>query len=242
MSRSSRFSKRSLEKRVSALSVSEFLFALGREINVRMILENDMSKVQNEIPDERFPTSADDAPFLTPIENPSGLMMKLVYFFARRQFGEKFTGIKVFAARLPSAFGQFVGKSYSLDKKLTLSRELIMLIRQRVAQINVCRYCIDVNRYYAIKASMNEAKFTELEDYKTSPLFSEAERAALDYATELIEEKKMNRSTFARLSRFYSEREICEIVWLIAIENVANLPSIGLNVHSDDLCQIVKKK
>jgi len=143
---------------------------------------------------------------------------------------------------MPPAFGQLYGKVYGLDKKLTLPRETVMLIRERVASINVCRYCMDANHYYVIKASMNENKFNELEDYRTSPLFSEAERIALDYATELTEEKKVNPGTFARLARFYSERAICEIVWLVASEHVSNLTNIGLNIHSDMLCQIVRKK
>jgi alkylhydroperoxidase family enzyme len=206
------------------------------------MMKRAMNQLRTEVEDERFPTAAEDAPFLPPIEKPSGMMMKMVYFLSRRKFGEKFTPIKVFGARLPPAFGQLYGKVYSLDKKLTLPRETVMLIRERVASINVCRYCMDANRYYVIKASMNENKFNELEDYRTSPLFSEAERTALDYATELTEEKKVNPSTFARLARSYSERAICEIVWLVASEHVSNLTNIGLNIHSDMLCQIVRKK
>ncbi len=182
-----------------------------------------------------------DVPFLAPIEKPSGLMMKMVYFFSRRKFGEKFTPIKVFAARLPPGFGQLYGKIYSLDKKLTLPQEMAVMIRQKVAQINVCAYCIDATRWYVIKESMNEAKFNELEDYKMSPLFSEAERAALDYVTELTEEKKVSPDTFARLRQFYSERAICEIVWLVASEHVSNLTNIGLNIHSDMLCDLAMK-
>lgn len=201
----------------------------------------DMNELMNETSDERFLSRAEDAPFLRPIEKPSGLMMKAVYFFARRQFGDKFTGIKVFGARMPSAFGQFLGKAYSLDKKLTLPRETVMLVRARVAQINICSYCIDINRHYAIKESMDENKWEELEDYKTSSLFSERERAALDYVTELTEEKKVSPGMFARLTRFYSERAICEIVWLVASEHLSNLTNIGLNIHSDMLCDIAKK-
>jgi AhpD family alkylhydroperoxidase len=201
-----------------------------------------MDEVRNQAPDDRFPPPMEDAPFLPPVEKPSGLMMKVVYFLSRRQVGEKFTPIKVFAARLPPAFGQLYGKVYSLDKKLVLSRETAMLIRARVAQINVCSSCIDINRYYALKASMNEDKWNELEDYKTSPLFSEKERSALDYTTELTEEKRVSPSTFARLGRSYSEREICEIAYLVASEHVANLTNIGLNIHSDDLCRIVRAK
>jgi alkylhydroperoxidase family enzyme len=222
--------------------MSEFLFTLGAGINLGMIWESHMNQKSNQIPDERFPPPVQDTPFLPPIEKPSGLMMKMVYYFSRRQIGEKFTPIKVFAARLPPAFGQLYGKIYSLDKKLTLPHEIAMLIRARVAQINVCPYCIDYNRYYAINALMKEDKWIELEDYNISPLFSEAERAALDYVTELTEKKKVSPTTFAHLGRFYSERAICEIVYLVASEHVANLTNIGLNIHSDELCQIVRKK
>jgi alkylhydroperoxidase family enzyme len=65
---------------------------------------------------------------------------------------------------------------------------------------------------------MNQTKFDALDQYRTSPLFSDAERAALDYVTELTTDKKVNPDTFARMSRHYSEREICEIVWLVASE------------------------
>ena len=44
---------------------------------------------------------------------------------------------------------------------------------------------------------MNEAKFDALEQYRTSTLFTDAERAALDYVTELTKDKKVNPDTFA---------------------------------------------
>ena len=59
-----------------------------------------------------------------------------------------------------------------------------MLIRERVAQINVCLFCIDIGRWYTIQQSMKQAKFDALDDYATSPLFTKAEGAALDYVTE----------------------------------------------------------
>src|SRR5215471_12632229 len=180
--------------------------------------------------------------FLPPIEKPKGLLMKLAYHFTRRQFGKVLTPLKVHSARLPAAFGLFYGKIGKLDKKLQLPPEMVMLIREQVARINVCLFCIDIGRSFSIKASMNEAKFDALEEYRTSPLFTDAERAALDYVTELTKDKKANPDTFARMRKHYSERAICEIVWLVASEHLYNMANIGLNIHSDMLCDISKQR
>jgi alkylhydroperoxidase family enzyme len=183
----------------------------------------------------------DAGPFLPPIEKPEGLMMKLAYHFTRQQFGKVLTPLRVHSARLPVSFGMFYSKAAQLDKKLVLPPETIMLVREQVARINVCLFCIDIGRAFTIKASMNQAKFDALEQYSTSPLFNDAERAALDYVTELTKEKKVNPETFARLAQHYSEKEICEIVWLVASEHLYNMTNIGLNIHSDMLCDITKR-
>jgi len=181
-------------------------------------------------------------PFLPPIEKPRGLIMRLAYYFSHKQFGKVLTPLKVHSARLPAAFGLFYGKIGSLDKKLVLPRETVMLIREQVARINVCLFCMDIGRSFTIKESMNEAKFDSLEQYRTSDLFSEAERAALDYVTELTKNKHVIPDTFEHLTKHYSEREICEIVWLVASEHVYNITNIGLNIHSDLLCDINRKR
>ncbi len=180
--------------------------------------------------------------YLSPIEQPEGLVKKLAYYFTRRQFGKVLTPVKVVYARLPAAFGMFISKIGRLDKKLTLPQEIAFLVRERVAQINVCLFCMDIGRALVIKASMNEAKFDALADYRTSDLFSEKERAALDYVTELTKDKKVSRNTFARMARHFSEREICEIVWLAASEHLYNITNLGLNIHSDMLCDISRHK
>jgi len=180
--------------------------------------------------------------FLPPIEKPKGLVMKLAYYFMGKQFGKVPTPIKVHSARLPLGFGMFYGKIGKLDKKLTLPPETVMLIREQVARTNVCLFCIDIGRSFVIKASMNETKFDALKQYRTSPLFSEAERAALDYVTELTKTKTVQPEIFARMARHYSERQICEIVYVVATEHVYNMTNIGLNIHSDLLCDIARKK
>ncbi|MGD0730884.1 MAG: carboxymuconolactone decarboxylase family protein [Terracidiphilus sp.] len=180
-------------------------------------------------------------PFLSPVERPRGLMMKLAYFMTRRQFGKVITPLKVWGARLPIAFGKFSSQISVLDRKLELPPEMAMLIREQVARINVCALCIDIGRSFVIRFQMNETKFDALEEYGASPLFNDAERTALDYVTELTRDKKVDPNTFARLAAHYSERAICEIVWLVASEHFYNMTNIGLNIHSDMLCDARRK-
>src|SRR5262249_42540515 len=96
-------------------------------------------------------------------------------------------------------------------------------------------------RSFAIKASMNEAKFDALDEYRTNSLFTEAERAALDYVTELTKHKRVHADTFGRLSRYYSDREIFEIVWLVASAHLYNPTNIGLKIRSEMLREISRK-
>jgi alkylhydroperoxidase family enzyme len=117
-----------------------------------------------------------------------------------------------------------------------------MLVREQVAHINICEFCMDIGRMFVVKARMDEAKFDALPEYRTSSLFSEAERTALDYVTELTRDKKVAPETFERMRKHYSERVICEIVWLVASEHFYNITNIGLNIHSDMLCDIARKR
>ena len=48
------------------------------------------------------------AAYLAPVEKPRGLMLKMIYFFTRRQFGKVMGPITVFAARAPPRGGRLL--------------------------------------------------------------------------------------------------------------------------------------
>jgi alkylhydroperoxidase family enzyme len=183
-----------------------------------------------------------DTPYLTPIERPKGLVWKLLYAYSRKKFGKVMTPLKVMAARMPLAFGSFSGKISQLDKKLQLPAETLMLVRQKVAELNVCLFCIDIGRSQTIVNSMNQAKFDFLHEYGTSSHFSEKEKVLLDFVTMLARDRKMEQELFNKLSQHYSEREVCEVIWITATEFYYNIGNIGLNIHSDMLCDIAKMR
>jgi alkylhydroperoxidase family enzyme len=177
--------------------------------------------------------------YLAPIERPDSLLLRLMFFFMRRKFAKVLTPLSVFSARLPLRFTTFYGKVSKLDKKLKLPAKTALLIREQVASINMCLFCMDASRWFATnQLGESAARFDALGDYETSPLFTDAERAALAYATELTREHGIRPATFERLARYYDEREICEIVWLVASEHLYNMSNVGLDIGSDGLCKL----
>ncbi len=167
-------------------------------------------------------------PYLAPIEKPKSLMLRLLYRLMRRQFGKTPTWLTVFGARMPK-----------LENKLKLSHDTGTLVRARVSGINGCTWCMDAERWFVMtKTPHLLPKLDAISDYRTSPVFSDKERAALDFATELTELRHVSPEAFETLSRHYSEREICEIVWVIASENLSNISNLGLGIGSDGLCEI----
>ena len=180
--------------------------------------------------------------FLAPVEKPKGLILRIMYWYSRRQWGMVPRPLSVFVARMPSAFGSFFGKVSKLDKKLSLPADTAVLVRERVASTNMCTWCVDAQRWFVTKKTPHMlAKLDALHGYRTSPLFDDRERAALDFATELTEYKHVSEETFERVSEHYSEREICDLVWLVSSEHLYNINNIGLNIGSDGLCQIANR-
>ena len=76
----------------------------------------------NETNKASIQRSEEGGPFLAPIERPPGLILKIVFFFVRRQFGKVMAPLTVFAARMPAAFGSFYGKVSQLDKSSACRR------------------------------------------------------------------------------------------------------------------------
>lgn len=178
-------------------------------------------------------------PYLTPIENPKGALRKLVFTLTRRQLGKVPTPFAVFGPRMPLSFLSFMGKISRLDRKLELPQQTVILVREQVAGANACLFCQDFSRWFALNKSLVSAeRLDALPGYRTSPLFSPAERAALDYASELTEDKHVRPETFERLKEFYGEREICELAWVVATEHVYNISNHGLNIGSDGFCEL----
>jgi alkylhydroperoxidase family enzyme len=181
--------------------------------------------------------------YLAPIEKPRGVRLRLLAMALRRVFGRTPGWLTVFSSRMPFAFTMWMGKVSQLNKKLTVGPATVALVRARVDFLNACPWCQDAGRWYINKNDPGlMPKLDALADYQASGLFSAKERAALDFATELTQHKHVSPDTMTVLRRHYSEREICEIVWLVSSNHLMNLNNLGLGIGSDGLCDLAARK
>lgn len=75
-----------------------------------------------------------------------------------------------------------------------------------------------------------------LADYAASPLFDEAERAALAYADAMtVTGRDVSDELFARLRHFFDDDQIVELTEIIAWENASSKFNRALRIPSQNL-------
>jgi AhpD family alkylhydroperoxidase len=179
---------------------------------------------------------------LEPVEKPGGLMLKIAYWASRRRLGKVMTPMKVVYARMPKILRLSWNIVQFEEKAIRLDPGLKYLVKTLAARVNGCTFCVDIAEAMAVQKHMSLEKFHALAEYRTSPLFSDRERAALAYVEEATRNKRVADTTFEALRKHFQEWEIVEITWLNALENYYNLINLPLGIESDGLCAIAQKR
>ena len=86
------------------------------------------------------------------------------------------------------------------------------------------------------RLGVSTEKIEALNDYAKSPLFTDAEKVALEYADAITETRRdVNDALFARVQQHYDDDTIAEMTMIIAWENASSrfnrafrIPSQGL--------------
>jgi alkylhydroperoxidase family enzyme len=172
---------------------------------------------------------------LPPIEKPSSLLGRILTFLYRRQLGRAITPAQVVYNRVPAAWRISLAFLRFEMFGARLSHEIRLLATTHTAMLNGCAFCQDIKRAFAIRQKLGTRKFDALASWRTSDVFTPAERAALAYVEEATLSRKVSDATFAELAKHFDEREIVELTLSNAIENFYNLVNVPLEIESDGL-------
>ena len=123
--------------------------------------------------------------------------------------------------KLAKAFAQLTAAIWDPEGKVDRGfKRLIAHVASRAAG---CQYCMAHTAGGALHFGVEDAKLAAVWDYQTGPLYSDAERAALDLAVAAA--SVPNAATdemFVTLRKYWSEEQIVEIVGVIALFGFLN--------------------
>ena len=112
----------------------------------------------------------------------------------------------------------------------TINDRLKAILELRVSQINGCAFCIDLHSEEARAAGESQQRLDCLSVWQECGLFSEKEQAALAWSESLtrISETRGLEGQVQELAQYFSEAEIVDMTYVIALMNCLNRISISM--------------
>lgn len=173
----------------------------------------------------------------TPKNHPYPWYLKLLFAVLGLRPGAVTEPMRLWA-RSPRVFFSFVRMWGALDRKASpLEPALRSLVQVRVAQIDVCPFCVDLNGSIAEQRGVPNEKLLALAQFESEPLFSERERAALAWAEALsYTGRQLDEPLRQRLRASFTDDEIVELTALVAFQNMSAKFNFGLEVPPQGFC------
>ena len=141
--------------------------------------------------------------------------------------------------RVPRLFMTVALLYGALDSRRSpLDPVLRSLVTVRVSQLNWCRFCVDLNSATLAQRAGGMAKVEALEQWRGSPLYSAAERAALDYTEAMtITGQGVTDALMAELRQHFSDDAVIELTGLVAFQNLSSKFNSALDVPPQGFCR-----
>ncbi len=144
--------------------------------------------------------------------------------------------------RLPAAFlgllgllGVFNRRSYPVDSRL---RSLVSI---RIAQLNGCHFCVDLNAYNFLQAQGDEERAAQVAEWRESDAFDRRERAALDWAEQVTEDcAGTGPEQIEGLREHFSDDEITALTAWVGFQNMSAKFNAALGAEEHGFCDAGK--
>ena len=126
-------------------------------------------------------------------------------------------------SRRPAIAKAFAALNQAILYEGTVPEETKMLVALISSQASGCRYCQSHMANLSSIYSASDEKIAALWDFRTSTLFSDAERAALNIALKAGQlPNDTNANDFAELKRYWDDGQIVEIIAAIGLFGYLN--------------------
>ncbi|KZS62115.1 transposase [Mycobacterium ostraviense] len=174
----------------------------------------------------------------------AGLLVRAMYRVAKRRFGEVPEPLAVTAHHrrllLASAVHELMVQRASQTLPASV-RELAVLWTAR--QVG-CSWCVDFGTMLQRLDGLDIERLTEIDDYATSPAFSDDERAAIAYAQAMTTDPHtVTDEQVADLRARFGDAGVIELTYQIGLENMRARVNAALGMteqgfSSGDACRV----
>ena len=168
--------------------------------------------------------------------------LKPFFWSQKRRYGEVLLPGLLWG-RVPRLFMTVAMLYGALDARRSLLDPVLRsLLTVRVSQLNWCRFCVDINSATLARRAGSMAKVEALAEWRTSSLYSAAERAALAYTEAMtITGQGVSDALMAELRQHSSDDALIELTALIAFQNLSSKFNSALDVPPQGFCQLPAK-
>jgi AhpD family alkylhydroperoxidase len=139
-------------------------------------------------------------------------------------------------AKAPELISAMVALNKTVEDS-GFERKLLHLVKIRASQINGCAYCVDMHVKEGRHDGETEQRMHLISAWRESPLFSDRERAALEWteALTLLPQSRAADEFYEPLKAYFSDVEIVQLTMLIGVINTWNRLAVGFRgVHPID--------
>jgi AhpD family alkylhydroperoxidase len=178
-------------------------------------------------------------PRLQPIEKDKAPAEALAYYETdEERYGQVLNNTKLYAYNTPVLETmKAVAAGYAKTTELPLS--LKSLVRVRIAVLNGCPFCADLHSSIGMKSGLDSTKIGGVARWESDPDLSERERLALEYADAVtLSDAEVSDELFERLRNEFSEAQLIELTFAIAVENLFSKFHNALQVESQGFCPV----
>ena len=166
-------------------------------------------------------------------KSQASLMVKLVYRFGPRamrkltgrdpQAGSGIEPMEIWAhqPKMMMGMGRF---NQAVRSGKAVSERIRNLVELKGAQMIGCEFCVDLGSQICRNSGMSDSELLALPHYRSSDLFTEQEKAALDFTVGVMRTPvEVTDEVFARMKEHFSDKQIVEITALLTLVNTDRL-------------------
>lgn len=165
----------------------------------------------------------------------------LRWFFRRqaRKYGRTLAPSWLWG-RLP---GHFLGVLFLLGlfrrTRFGVDPALRSLVSARVAQLNGCDFCVDLNAYHLLRATGSTDKAEVVDRWRDHDRYTARERAALDYAEAMTDTgRRVTPAQIGALREHFDEDGVVFLTAWIAFQNLSAKFNSALGAEEAGLCRV----